>query len=386
MDDIPLKELSSSDGRDDFSDQAGLLSSKAMPVDLTATAEGAGNSGLAHTVFNFVNTIVGSGIIGLPFAMNEAGLGLGLCELVLFAILTDYSICILVRAGVESGHPEYQALCRHAFGTAGYVLGSIFMFGMAFGAMLSYSVIIGDTIPSTFAAFLGSDSFLAQRSWMIIIPTLVIMLPLSSLRRISLLSHTSLVSLLAVLLIMGVYRRICYNRLIVLITIRGVQVQFDTLSPMHVVAGPTAWAFAHPNFLQATGVISFAYVCHHNTFLLRAQLRDNTRQRWQLTTHISVFLSMAACIFLAVVGYTTFYTHTVGNLLNNFTDLHDAIILTARLSFALTMFFTFPLEAHVARYAVEEVWGAIQQARGKAKLTFWYPSLNWKSIVIVTLR
>eukprot|EP00698_Gefionella_okellyi_P013011 TRINITY_DN3534_c0_g2_i3.p1 TRINITY_DN3534_c0_g2~~TRINITY_DN3534_c0_g2_i3.p1 ORF type:complete len:401 (-),score=40.83 TRINITY_DN3534_c0_g2_i3:300-1424(-) len=374
MDDIPLKELSSSDGRDDFSDQAGLLSSKAMPVDLTATAEGAGNSGLAHTVFNFVNTIVGSGIIGLPFAMNEAGLGLGLCELVLFAILTDYSICILVRAGVESGHPEYQALCRHAFGTAGYVLGSIFMFGMAFGAMLSYSVIIGDTIPSTFAAFLGSDSFLAQRSWMIIIPTLVIMLPLSSLRRISLLSHTSLVSLLAVLLIM------------VLITIRGVQVQFDTLSPMHVVAGPTAWAFAHPNFLQATGVISFAYVCHHNTFLLRAQLRDNTRQRWQLTTHISVFLSMAACIFLAVVGYTTFYTHTVGNLLNNFTDLHDAIILTARLSFALTMFFTFPLEAHVARYAVEEVWGAIQQARGKAKLTFWYPSLNWKSIVIVTLR
>lgn len=42
--------------------------------------------------------------------------------------------------------------------------------------MLSYSIILGDTIPATFAAFLGTESFFAQRIWMIIIPTIVVCL------------------------------------------------------------------------------------------------------------------------------------------------------------------------------------------------------------------
>jgi amino acid permease len=45
---------------------------------------------------------------------------------------------------------------------AGYLLSSIFLIGGAFGACVSYSVIVGDTIPTTFAAFLGPDSFFAQ--------------------------------------------------------------------------------------------------------------------------------------------------------------------------------------------------------------------------------
>lgn len=115
--------------------------------------------------------------------------------------------------------------------------------------------------------------------------------------------------------------------LIVLVTVRGITLQMDYLNPLHVVPGPEAWSFAHSEFMQATGVISFAYVCHHNTFLLRAQLKDGTVARFRKVTHISVFLALLACVFLAVIGYTTFYSHTVGNLLNNFTDLSTIPVL-----------------------------------------------------------
>jgi len=37
------------------------------------------------------------------------------------------------------------------------------------------------------------------------------------------------------------------------------------------------------------------------------------------------------------------------------------------------MFFTFPLEAHVARFAIEEVWGAYQESRGRPPMRFWWP-------------
>lgn len=75
-----------------------------------------GTSSIPQAAFNFVNTIIGSGIIGLPYAMNEAGLWLGLIELVLFAILTDYSVNILVQSGVQMGITDYQLIMRHSFG------------------------------------------------------------------------------------------------------------------------------------------------------------------------------------------------------------------------------------------------------------------------------
>ena len=77
------------------------------------------------------------------------------------------------------------------------------MFGQSFGAMTGYTVIIGDTVPRTFATFLGAGSFLAQRTWMMIIPTLLIMLPLSSLRYIGKLANSSLVSMVFVFAILG---------------------------------------------------------------------------------------------------------------------------------------------------------------------------------------
>lgn len=56
-----------------------------MEVDPTAPAikrhassGGEQSSGLFGASFNFVNTIVGAGIIGLPFALHQCGFWLGL--------------------------------------------------------------------------------------------------------------------------------------------------------------------------------------------------------------------------------------------------------------------------------------------------------------------
>lgn len=53
-------------------------------------------SSLPQASFNYINSIVGSGVIGIPYALHRAGFGLGLFLLVIVAVITDYSLILMV--------------------------------------------------------------------------------------------------------------------------------------------------------------------------------------------------------------------------------------------------------------------------------------------------
>jgi len=69
---------------------------------------------------------------------------------------------------------------------------------------------------------------------------------------------------------------------------------------------------------QAIGVISFAFVCHHNSLLIYGSLKTPTMDRFARVTHYSTFISMLACMSMALGGYLSFGDRTQGNVLNNF--------------------------------------------------------------------
>lgn len=50
----------------------------------------------------------------------------------------------------------------------------------------------------------------------------------------------------------------------------------------------------------------------------------------------------------------------------------DVTIIAARLAFACTMFFTYPLEAYVVRHVVEELWGFIRTRPDRPR-----PRFSW---------
>jgi amino acid permease len=49
-----------------------------------------------------------------------------------------------------------------------------------------------------------------------------------------------------------------------------------------------AYDFAQPDILSATGIMAFAFMCHHNTFLIYQSMRDSSLEKWEKVTHISV--------------------------------------------------------------------------------------------------
>jgi amino acid permease len=115
-----------------------------------------GNSGFADTVFNFVNTIVGAGIIGLPYAIMQCGFFLGLILMCIAAWLIDQSSIMLIVAGDRSRLLNYEELMGSLFSSAGFQTFCFFAFIMAYGAMTAYLIIIGESsnnplLPAVFA-------------------------------------------------------------------------------------------------------------------------------------------------------------------------------------------------------------------------------------------
>lgn len=105
---------------------------------------------LNHIGLNYINSILGSGIVGIPYALHKAGFGFGLFLLISLAIVTDYSLSLLVKSATLAGVTSYQDLVHVAFGRPGFYLLTLLQFIYPFIAMISYNVIIGDTVTKVF--------------------------------------------------------------------------------------------------------------------------------------------------------------------------------------------------------------------------------------------
>jgi len=298
-------------------------------------------SGIFGASSNLINSIVGAGIIGIPYAINEAGLVAGIMLLVLVAFLTDKSLKIIV--GLASFHPKlrnkdvrtFEDLAAFPFGTAGANFILLNMFVLAYGAMLAYLLIIKDTIPS----ILGVQDRLSK-TLIMIVTSFTIMLPLSMQRDMASLSITSLFSVLADIILVGFIT--AYSPIKETIADAG---GFTRVLEEDAV---------NPTIFIGLGILSTAMACQHSAFIVSGSLENRTMKRWATVTGFSIGVSAVLCLLLGVAGYLGFLDETQGNVLNNF-DQDNDMAKIARFLLAITMFFTYPMECFVARHVMVQL-------------------------------
>ncbi|KAK4689530.1 solute carrier family 38 (sodium-coupled neutral amino acid transporter), member 11, partial [Tremellales sp. Uapishka_1] len=288
------------------------------------------------------NSILGAGIIGLPYAVREAGLVAGIVLLVVLAGVTDWTIRLVVVNAKLSGRDSYIDVMHHCFGSLGSASVSFFQFAFAFGGMCAFNVIIGDTIPHVIAfvfPFLQEHAMLrllVDRKTIIVLATIFVSFPLSLHRDIVKLSKSSGFALISMVVIVSA------------VVLRGVAVD-----PSLRGSSLSALSLIRPGIFEAIGVISFAYVCHHNTMYIYTSIEVPTLDRFNQVTHASTGLSLICCLLMAVTGFLVFTDKTEGNILNNFSST-DWVINIARFCFGANMSTTIPLENFVCREVIED--------------------------------
>ncbi|KKA27447.1 hypothetical protein TD95_004694, partial [Thielaviopsis punctulata] len=303
-------------------------------------------SGLQSAFMNMANSIIGAGIIGQPYAFKQAGLLAGMVLLVALTVVVDWTIRLIVINAKLSGTNSFQATVAHCFGRKGMLAISLAQWAFAFGGMVAFAIVVGDSIPVVFRAIwpdlseMGLFSLLGNRQVVITIFVMGISYPLTLYRDIAKLAVASTFALISMLIIIST------------VVIQSLLVPADQRGSL----SPALWTI-NSGITQAIGVISFAFVCHHNSLLIYGSLRTPTIDRFSTVTHLSTGVSMIACMTVALSGFLTFGDKTLGNVLNNF-PADNTMVTFARLCFGLNMLTTLPLEAFVCREVMIEYFFA----------------------------
>lgn len=93
---------------------------------------------------NFTNSILGAGLMGIPYAFRQAGMIPGIVLLVAVGLVSDWSVGLMVKSGKRVGARSYQELMGRTFGPAGSYLCALFQVTFAIGCITSALSVMPD--------------------------------------------------------------------------------------------------------------------------------------------------------------------------------------------------------------------------------------------------
>lgn len=171
------------------------------------------------TVFNVMNVILGSGVLGMGYAMNSLGWLTFTLLLVAFYLLGIFVIQNLVYCCEIANIDSYEDMGFKTFGKPGklYVVFCIFM--QTFSAMVSFMYIVKSELPEVLATAsqnLGNcpetQPWYVSGTTLYLLILLLIVLPLASLKQIDFLSWTSTMAMIAMMIFTVIIS--CYSFII----------------------------------------------------------------------------------------------------------------------------------------------------------------------------
>ncbi|KFP81354.1 Sodium-coupled neutral amino acid transporter 1, partial [Apaloderma vittatum] len=317
-----------------------------------------GTTSLGMSVFNLSNAIMGSGILGLAFALANTGILLFLLLLVSVTLLSIYSIYLLLVCSKETGCMVYEKLGEQVFGTAGkmIVFGSTSLQNV--GAMLSYLFIVKNELPSAIKFLMGKEetfwAWYVDGRILVVTVTFGIILPLCLLKNLGYLGYTSGFSLscMVFFLVVVIYKKFQ-------IPCGGPELNATSSilsnSSAHEHICKPKYVIFNSKTVYALPTIAFAFVCHPSVLPIYSELKDRSQKKMQLVSNISFFAMFVMYFMTAIFGYLTFYDDVQSDLLHKYQSKDDILILTVRLAVIVAVILTVPVLFFTVRSSLFEL-------------------------------
>uniref|UniRef100_A0A8C1ZUR1 Sodium-coupled neutral amino acid symporter 2 n=1 Tax=Cyprinus carpio TaxID=7962 RepID=A0A8C1ZUR1_CYPCA len=289
-----------------------------------------GSASFGMSVFNLGNAIMGSGILGLAYAMANTGIAMFVILLVAVAIFSLYSVHLLLKTANEGGSLVYEQLGYKAFGIPGKLAASCCITMQNFGAMASYLYIVKYELPIVIKLY-----------FKVIYPHGLCFVS-------GYLGYTSGFSLLCMVffVIVVIYKKFqipCpLPENFINITVNVSQPQVNTTD--EECCKPKYFIF-NSQTVYAVPILTFAFVCHPAILPMYEELKDRSRRKMQNVANVS-FLGMFVMYLLAALfGYLTFNEAVEPELLHTYSKVYsfDVVLLIVRFAVLIAVTLTVPV-------------------------------------------
>lgn len=102
--------------------------------------------GIIGSVASVMNAVIGTGILALPLAFSELGVGLGTIAMIICATVCFFSLLALGQVVTKVGGTSYGTTMELSVGGWSGQLISVIVFAFTFGVCIVYSIVISANI------------------------------------------------------------------------------------------------------------------------------------------------------------------------------------------------------------------------------------------------
>ncbi|PVU91210.1 hypothetical protein BB559_004252 [Furculomyces boomerangus] len=265
------------------------------------------------------NTILGSGLLAMPFALSNVGLFLGMFLILFSGFASGFGLYLLGKCAQEipDRKSSFFSVAEQTYPKAA-LLFDLAVAIKCFGVSISYLIIFGDLVPQVVTFFTGNDtSFFATRLFWITFG-IVGMTPLTFQKRLDSLKYASLVAMFAVLYFVIVVSQYYFFA--------------DRIPPPKDDIKYVNFSYA---ILKNISLFVFAFTCHQNIFSIHNELKDNS-------------FSNINKIIIMSIGFCMCLYQWVANPENAATSY-------CRIAVAVFVISAYPLQCHPARASINRI-------------------------------
>ncbi|KAG8460572.1 hypothetical protein KFE25_011347 [Diacronema lutheri] len=308
----------------------------ATPLIAPPTAWRHGHASLLSSVANLCNTIVGAGILGLPYALARCGLLLGVGLLLGCALGCALSLHLLARSAHTTGvrPASFYSVANAAIPRWAFVI-DLAVAVKCFGVATSYLIVAGDMLPLVCAHLRLHPAFSSRELWVVLASTVAA--PLACASRLDVMKYTSALAIACVV----------YLAVLALATLAWPSLACAHARGASDCRGPVRLR-PDDGALRVLSIFVFGFTCQQNVFSVVNELRKPTLARIDLVVGASVLLALALYLPVGVGGYLTYGSHVAPDVLLSYPP-DSPWVTAARAALAVVVVLSYPLQAHPSR-------------------------------------
>ncbi|XP_046360378.2 putative sodium-coupled neutral amino acid transporter 7 [Haliotis rufescens] len=318
-------------------EEVGLLTGR-KGKDAPAVIKG---SSWFSSAFLVVNAALGAGLLNFPQAYDQAG-GVLIAIVIQTIMMTFVVMAIFILAYISdlNHSATYQDVVLSVCGRKAQIASAFALLIYCFGTCITFLIIIGDQWEEFFLfvaknVYCDEQPIYMNRSFCVIVTSILLILPLCFPRRIDFLKYASFVGVVGIVYV------------VVMVTVKYF-LPHDP--PQRVKTTPDSWM----DVFLVVPTICFAYQCHVSIIPIYSCMEKRNVKEFTKTISVAMFLCVISYTVTAALGYLQFGQSVTSDILLSFKP--DIPVIIAVVFIAIKTYTTYPILLFCGRAAFESIW------------------------------